>query len=87
MRYQIVVKSSARRELLRLPKSVQPRIDAAILALADGPRRTGVVKLAGSSDLYRIRVGDWRVVYHIDDANGVVEIRIVAHRRDVYRGL
>jgi mRNA interferase RelE/StbE len=85
--YHIVVKSSARRELLRLAKSVQPRIDAAILSLADNPRRAGATKLAGSADLYRIRVGDWRVVYHIDDATRVVEIRIVAHRRDVYRGL
>jgi len=55
--------------------------------LATNPRPSGAVKLAGSAGFWRIRVGDYRVVYHIDDTSQIVDIRIVAHCRDVYRGL
>ncbi len=57
------------------------------MALADNPRPTGSLKLAGATNLYRVRVGAYRVVYAIDDQRSLVEITIVAHRRESYRGL
>jgi mRNA interferase RelE/StbE len=57
---------------------------AAIDALADDPRPSGCAKLAGRDD-YRIRVGDYRVVYAVDDDKRVVLIARIAHRREVYR--
>ena len=59
-------------------------MNAAIDRLAEEPRPHGTVKLAGRDD-YRIRVGDWRVVYEVDDVRRRVIVVRVAHRRDVYR--
>jgi mRNA interferase RelE/StbE len=60
------------------------RIDRKILALADNPRPAGCKKLKGYKDQWRVRVGDWRVLYIIDDAAKLVIITWVAHRREVY---
>ncbi len=60
------------------------RIDRKILALADDPRPTGCKKLRGYKDQWRIRAGDWRVVYVIDDAAKRISVRRIAHRREVY---
>jgi mRNA interferase RelE/StbE len=83
-KYSVEIKQSAQRELDALGDSLFARIDRKILALSDNPRPSGCKKLRGYKDLWRIRVGDWRVVYIINDnTNGVVVTRI-AHRRDVY---
>jgi mRNA interferase RelE/StbE len=66
---------------------MQERLLRTIYALASDPRPHGSAKLQGHQDLYRIRVGDYRVIYRIDDAQQLVEITIVANRRDVYRDL
>lgn len=60
------------------------RIDRKILALAENPRPPGCKKLRGYKDQWRIRVGDWRVVYAVDDAGKRVNITRIAHRREVY---
>jgi mRNA interferase RelE/StbE len=60
------------------------RIDRKILALADNPRPLGCKKLRGYKDHWRVRVGDWRVVYIVADAAKLVTITRVAHRREVY---
>jgi mRNA interferase RelE/StbE len=60
------------------------RIDRKILALADNPRPAGCRKLKGYKDQWRVRVGDWRVLYIVDDAAKLVTITRVAHRREVY---
>lgn len=62
-----------------------PRIASAIDALADDPRPSGCKKLVGSEHTYRIRVGDYRIVYDIQGAKLVVSVIRVRHRRDVYR--
>lgn len=67
----------------KLPVEVYDRVDRAILALADDPRPPGCTRLSGRDDWW-IRVGDYRIVYGIDDERRVVEILNVAHRRDVY---
>jgi mRNA interferase RelE/StbE len=61
------------------------RVVARIQALAEDPRRAGCEKLAGHADRFRIRQGDYRVVYSIDDAQQMVVIFKVGHRREVYR--
>ncbi|MCC7350176.1 MAG: type II toxin-antitoxin system RelE/ParE family toxin [Phycisphaerales bacterium] len=57
------------------------------MALADDPRTAGSVKLSGASGLWRIRVGDYRVIYEIRDRQLIVLVVIIAQRREVYRGL
>jgi len=87
MAYSVVFTTLAERSIGQLDRSVAARIKPKILNLASNPRPSGSMKLAGGGNLYRIRMGDYRVVYHIDDAKQLVEITIVAHRREVYRGL
>jgi mRNA interferase RelE/StbE len=83
--YRVVFARSARRELERLEMSVARRIISRIEALATDPRPPGCVKLQGAADLWRIRIGDYRVVYSVDDNARVVDIRVARHRSDAYR--
>jgi mRNA interferase RelE/StbE len=83
--YTVVFARSARRELEGLEATVARRIISRVAALASEPRPQGCVKLQGAADLWRIRIGDYRVVYAIDDNAHVVDIRIVRHRSDAYR--
>ena len=83
-KYSLEVKHSAQRELDALDDAVFKRIDRKILELADNPRPPGCKKLRGYRDQWRVRVGDWRVVYLIDDEAKLVTITRVAHRREVY---
>ena len=87
MAYRIEVKPQAEKALARIPNPHRRRIAKAIDALARAPRPTGCVKLTGADDAYRIRVGDYRVVYQIVDRVLIVYIVRVAHRKDVYRRL
>jgi len=83
--YSVVFARSARRELEQLEASVARRIIARVEALASNPRAPGCVKLQGADTLRRIRVGEYRVIYSIDDGARVVDISAVRHRRDAYR--
>lgn len=83
--YTIRFKNSAAKELRSLDINLQVRIGEEIDRLSLEPRPEGVVKLKGS-DFYRIRIGDYRVVYIIDDDERIVRIVRVRHRRDAYRG-
>ena len=85
MPYAITLKPSARRELAKLPKPDGEWIARAIDGLAHQPRPQGCKKLANADDLWRIRVGDYRVVYRIEDARLVVLVVRIGHRRDVFR--
>ena len=87
MSYGLEFLSSAEREFLRLPKADRARVGGKINALAENPRPPGSLKMAGYKDLWRIRVGVYRVVYDIDDPLTIVTITKVAHRREAYRGL
>jgi mRNA interferase RelE/StbE len=64
---------------------IKTRIRESINALKTEPRSIGVKKLAGETDLYRIRVGDYRVIYEIDDTAQILLVTRVRHRRDVYQ--
>jgi len=83
-KYSLEIKQSAQRELDALDDTVFPRIDRKIVALADNPRPSGCKKLRGYRDQWRIRVGDWRVIYIIDDATKLISVMRIAHRREVY---
>ncbi|MEP6942651.1 MAG: type II toxin-antitoxin system RelE/ParE family toxin [Betaproteobacteria bacterium] len=72
---------------LILPQTTQPvRAFARIIALADEPRPVGCDKLAGAEGRFRVRQGQFRIVYAIDDASRTVEVVKVGHRREVHRG-
>ena len=83
-RYYLEIKPSAAKELDALSDVLFVRIDRKILALAENPRPHGCKKLKGRKDQWRIRVGDYRVVYTIDDAKLLVEVTRVRHRGEVY---
>jgi mRNA interferase RelE/StbE len=84
--HEIVLSAPAERDLKRLPAPIFHRVIAAIRALAQSPRPLGCRKLQGSGhDDYRIRVGDYRVLYEIDDTARLVRIMRVRHRREAYR--
>jgi mRNA interferase RelE/StbE len=85
-KYRILVKASAAKEIERVgSKSDRRRIVEKIAGLAENPRPIGSEKLAGYDDRYRVRQGDYRVVYLIEDKALSVTIFKVGHRRDVYR--
>jgi len=87
MAYRIEVKPQAEKALAGIPNPYWRRIARAIDGLARTPRPAGSSKLAGSEDAYRIRVGDYRIVYTIVDRVLTVYVIRVAHRKDVYRGM
>ena len=82
--YRLEVKRSASREIADLPKTDCVRIVARIQSLASDPRPHGSEKLSGA-EKYRIRQGDYRILYEIDDASRLVTVVKVGNRRDVYR--
>lgn len=82
--YSLLVKRSAERELRKVPRADLQRITQRIKDLAAIPRPSGSEKLAGQ-DSYRIRQGDYRIVYTVDDDQRQVEIIKIGHRREVYR--
>ncbi len=83
--YSIVFARSARKELEKLPSSLAQRIIIRIEALMKAPRPSGTAKLQGSKNLWRLRVGDYRVIYSIDDSARVIDISAVRDRKDAYR--
>jgi mRNA interferase RelE/StbE len=83
--YALLIKRSAERDLRQLPRATFERVNKRILALRDDPRPHGVRKLAGALEGWRIRVGDYRILYQIDDGAQTVTIVRVKHRREVYR--
>ena len=82
--YSLVIKRSAERDIENLPARSRRRVVGRITTLAQDPRPFGSEKLSGE-EKYRLRQGDYRVVYGIDDARTTVIIERVGHRRDVYR--
>jgi mRNA interferase RelE/StbE len=84
--YQIVVKPAARKELSKLSPYIVQQIANKIEKLASDPRPEGSKKLVNSKEkLWRVRIGDHRILYSIDDVVKIVDIYHVGHRRDIYR--
>jgi mRNA interferase RelE/StbE len=85
IRYDVQIAASAARALRKLDHQAQRRISHAIDSLALTPRPHGSQKLTGEDDLYRVRIGDYRIIYAIRDRQLIVLVVAVGHRRDVYR--
>ena len=83
--YRVLLERGAERDLGRLSSDIHDRVFAAIRALAKNPRPHGCRKLTGSKNDWRIRMGDYRIVYEIADAAREVRVNRVRHRREVYR--
>ena len=84
MKYTVYIERYAQKQILKLDRKVIPIIKSAIEGLADNPRPVGYKKLKGE-DAYRIRVGDYRVIYEIDDDRIIVVVVSVGHRKDIYK--
>jgi mRNA interferase RelE/StbE len=84
-RREVRISRSAERQLGRLPREDQLRVARAMLALAEEPFPRGARKLVGYDDVYRVRVGRYRVLYSVDDDALIVLVLKIGHRKDVYR--
>lgn len=85
--YRVELSRSAAKELRRLDRSVQTRVVAALALLRDNPRPPTVKALTGHPGLLRVRVGDYRIVYRVQEDRLLVLVLTVGHRSSVYRGL
>ena len=84
MQYTVEIVSRAEKEYLKPSSPVRDRIGRKILSLEENPRPFGSKKLR-ETDYYRMRAGDYRIVYSVDDEKSVVRVLSIAHRKEVYR--
>lgn len=82
--YELRLVRSARKELEALPDAVLTRVARHLDALQTTPRPSGCKKLRGATDLWRVRVGDYRIIYHVDDGAQLIEVRAIRDRKDAY---
>ena len=82
--YEVTLASSAEREIKSLPKSIQRRVERMIDSLRINPRPRGTIKLKGREGIYRIRVGDYRIIYTVNDEKRLVDVSYVRHRSRAY---
>jgi len=85
--YEVRLKPSAEKKLRKLSREAQQRVARRLDGLAADPRPPGCERLAGLENLYRVRVGDYRIVYEIEDDVLVVLVITIGNRREVYRRL
>jgi mRNA interferase RelE/StbE len=85
--YDLEVSPAAARQIKKLDRFTQTRVAKRLRALREDPRPRDVKKLSGGTDLYRVRVGDYRILYRIADERLIVVVIRIGHRRDVYEGL
>ncbi len=85
MAYAVYMRSAAERERRRLQGHIRQRINQYLLQLESEPRPTGVEKLVGRPNSWRVRVGDYRILYEIDDTKQRVTVYRIVHRREAYR--
>ena len=84
-RYSIEISRTAEKQLKKLPRPDQQRVANAILDLADAPFPKGSRKLVGYEDVYRIRVGRYRILYSVLEHKLIIIVLKIGHRKDVYR--
>ncbi len=85
MTYEVEITPAAKRQIKKLTKSVQGLIVERLEELAENPRPDGVLKMEGEENLYRVRVGDYRIIYEIQDRVLLIVVVKVGHRSNVYR--
>ncbi len=84
MSYRVIVPKPVQKQLNNLPQKIRSRLLTEISLLKDNPRPDGVKKLKGYEDTYRIRVGNYRVIYEIEDREMIVLVLSSIHRKDAY---
>ena len=84
-RYEIEISRTAEKQLRRLPRTERVRVVRTILALAEDPLPRGTRKLSGYDDVFRVRTGQYRILYSVSERKLIVVVLKVGHRRDVYR--
>jgi mRNA interferase RelE/StbE len=82
-RYRVVVNDKADKQFQKLDHSAQRRIMLALAKLEENPRPDGVKRLKGSADRWRIRLGDWRILYRIEDGRLIILVIAIGHRSKV----
>lgn len=82
--YRVIVSRSAEKELQKLPGQVIAKIITALQSLMVNPRPNGCKKLKGFKDLWRIRIGDYRIIYSINDVVQIIDVRNIGNRKDIY---
>ena len=87
MSYRVEIRPAARRQIKKLPREVQAKVLSRLTCLAEDPRPAGAEALQGYQELYRLRVGQYRVLYEIHDGVLVVVVVRVGHRKEVYQNL
>ena len=85
MLYKVVVSKSAEKGLSGLPNQIVERIVIILQSLEQNPRPAGCKKLKGFRNLWRVRVGDYRIIYSIDDVVLLVDVREIGNRKDIYK--
>ncbi|WP_447977308.1 type II toxin-antitoxin system RelE family toxin [Candidatus Nitrospira bockiana] len=85
MAYTVLLRPASGRDLAKLPLDIRSRVTDVLFALEHDPRPPGVTKLAGGHDVWRVRVGSYRILFEIDDPAQTVLVLRIAHRRDAYR--
>lgn len=85
MTYRVLLRPAAIRDLRNLPPKVRLRVEKVIQTLGENPRPPGTKKLVGFEDEWRLRVGDYRILYVISDRDRLLTVARVAHRREAYR--
>lgn len=83
--YQLLYKKSVEKDIRKLPKGIRAAIVIKIQNLAKNPRPNGCTKLKGSTDLFRIRHNNYRIIYSINSGQLTIMVIKIAHRKDVYR--
>lgn len=83
-RYLVVLTQTAEKELRRLPSKVIEKIIALLKSMEENPRPTGCKKLKGYKNLWRVPIGDYRLIYAIEEVIMLVDVREIGHRKDIY---
>jgi mRNA interferase RelE/StbE len=83
--YTLELTRSAEKELAALPKKILAKVAEQLDELEENPRPIGYIQLKGNDKYFRVRVGDYRIIYAIDDDAKIVDIRAIANRKDAYR--
>jgi mRNA interferase RelE/StbE len=83
-RYTVVLTQTAEKELRRLPAKIIEKIIGVLKSLEENPRPPGCKKLKGYKNLWRVRVGDYRLIYAIEEVIMLVDVREIGHRKDIY---
>jgi len=84
VKYQVQILHTAEKEMDKLPTPIHTRISRKILSLENNPRPRGAKKLSGREE-YRLRLGEYRILYSINDRDGIITVFAVGHCREVYR--